>query len=80
MATGKLLSGRKHPQLKLSERNIEEAFIHRLTLIREHIKAISQAMREIAAMPDPVGRVLMATTRSNNLHIRRVATPLVLSA
>jgi len=74
--TQELLAANQMDVDGIAERNIEEAFIDRLTLTRERIAAISQAMREIAAMPDPVGRVLMETTRPNNLHIRRVATPI----
>lgn len=52
------------------------AFIDRLTLTAERIEAMAQALRDIAALPDPVGRELMSTARPNGLHIRRVATPI----
>jgi len=52
------------------------AFIDRLTLTAERIEAMAQALRDIAALPDPVGRELMSTVRPNGLHIRRVATPI----
>ena len=52
------------------------AFIDRLTLTPERIQAMAQAIRDIAALPDPVGRVLMDTERPNGLRIRRVATPI----
>jgi glutamate-5-semialdehyde dehydrogenase len=53
-----------------------DAFIDRLTLDPVRIDAIAAALEDIAALPDPVGRVLMETIRPNGLEIRRVATPL----
>ncbi len=52
------------------------AFIDRLTLTPERIASMAQALRDIASLPDPVGRVLMETRRPNGLHIRRIATPI----
>ena len=40
------------------------------------IEAIAQGLEEVAALPDPVGRVLATFTRPNGLTIERVATPL----
>lgn len=74
--TEELLAANKKDVQSIAERKITAAFVDRLTLTRERIEAICQVLREIAAMPDPVGRVLMETTRPNKLHIRRVATPI----
>jgi glutamate-5-semialdehyde dehydrogenase len=52
------------------------AFIDRLTLTPERIAAIAAAIRDIAALPDPVGGVIAAWDRPNGLHIERVRTPL----
>ncbi len=52
------------------------AFIDRLVLNPERLEAIAQAVESIAALPDPVGRVLARFERSNGLEIERVATPL----
>lgn len=52
------------------------AFIDRLTLTSERIRSIAQALRDIASLPDPVGRMLMENERPNGLRIRRVATPI----
>ena len=52
------------------------AFIDRLALDDERIAGIAKAVEEIAALPDPVGRVLHETTRPNGLHIARVASAL----
>ncbi|MEJ1160260.1 glutamate-5-semialdehyde dehydrogenase [Prosthecomicrobium sp. N25] len=52
------------------------SFVDRLTLTEARIEAIAKGVEEIAALPDPVGRVLAAWDRPNGLHIERVATPL----
>lgn len=53
-----------------------DAFIDRLVLNEERIAGIADALDQIAALPDPVGRVLHASERPNGLKIERVATPL----
>lgn len=52
------------------------AFIDRLLLNPARIEAIALAVEEIAALPDPVGRVMARIERPNGLVIERVATPL----
>ena len=52
------------------------AFIDRLTLDSLRLDGIAQAVESVAALPDPVGRVLAQFTRPNGLVIERVATPL----
>jgi glutamate-5-semialdehyde dehydrogenase len=52
------------------------AFIDRLILTPERLEAVADAVESIAALPDPVGRVLARFERPNGLTIERVATPL----
>ncbi len=52
------------------------AFIDRATLDRSRIGAIVTALEDVAALPDPVGRVQATFERPNGLRIERVATPL----
>lgn len=52
------------------------AFIDRLALDANRLEAIAQAVEDIAALPDPVGRVLARFERPNGLQIERVATPI----
>ncbi|MDX3928341.1 MAG: glutamate-5-semialdehyde dehydrogenase [Shinella sp.] len=58
------------------ESGVAVAFIDRLTLAPERIEAIASAIREIAALDDPVGDVIAEWDRPNGLHIERVRTPL----
>jgi len=58
------------------EAGLSGSFMDRLRLTPERIAAISQGIREIAALADPVGTVIVAWDRPNGLHIERVRTPL----
>lgn len=53
-----------------------EAYIDRLALDAARVNAIADGVAAIAALPDPVGRVLATFERPNGLVIQRVATPL----
>lgn len=52
------------------------SFIDRLMLNPERIQSMVHAIKGIAALPDPVGRILMDTERPNGLRIRRITTPI----
>jgi glutamate-5-semialdehyde dehydrogenase len=55
---------------------LSDAFRDRLALTPARVEAMARAVEEVAALPDPVGRVLAEWTRPNGLLIRRVAQPL----
>jgi glutamate-5-semialdehyde dehydrogenase len=52
------------------------AFRDRLTLTPARVEAMAAGLDDIAALPDPVGRVLSEWTRPNGLRIQRIAQPL----
>ena len=56
--------------------NLPAAKIDRLTLTKERIFDIANAVKNIALLPDPVGKITYDVKRKNNLHIRRISTPL----
>ncbi|MGK7870046.1 glutamate-5-semialdehyde dehydrogenase [Falsiroseomonas sp. E2-1-a20] len=56
--------------------DLTAAFRDRLALTPARVEAMARAVEEVAALPDPVGRVLSEWTRPNGLVIRRVAQPL----
>lgn len=60
----------------MKENGVAASFLDRGTLDPTRVEEIAGALEEIAALPDPVGRVLAAWTRPNGLAIERVATPL----
>ncbi|MFM7304546.1 MAG: glutamate-5-semialdehyde dehydrogenase, partial [Alphaproteobacteria bacterium] len=52
------------------------AFRDRLLLNAARIEAMAKGLEEVAALPDPVGRVLAEWQRPNGLRLQRVAQPL----
>ncbi len=55
---------------------LSPAFVDRLTLNPARVEAMARGLEEVAALPDPVGRVLAEWQRPNGLVMRRVAQPL----
>ncbi|MGE5398049.1 MAG: glutamate-5-semialdehyde dehydrogenase [Chitinophagales bacterium] len=58
------------------EQGLSSALLERLTLNKGRIKDMAQGIREIAALPDPVGQVLGMTRRPNGLEVGRIRTPI----
>ncbi|MEN6348553.1 MAG: glutamate-5-semialdehyde dehydrogenase [Syntrophomonas sp.] len=52
------------------------ALLERLSLNETRIKDMAQGLREIAALPDPVGEVLGMWRRPNGLEVGRIRTPI----
>ena len=52
------------------------AFIDRLALDETRLAGVADAVESVAALADPVGRVLASWTQPNGLFFERVATPL----
>lgn len=55
---------------------LSSAFRDRLLLNAARIEAMAKGLEEVAALPDPVGRVLAEWKRPNGLRMQRVAQPL----
>lgn len=53
----------------------DAAIIDRLTLDEPRLRAIAAAVRDVAALPDPVGEVVRGFTRPNGLEIKQVRVP-----
>jgi glutamate-5-semialdehyde dehydrogenase len=63
--------------LELAEkRGLTSAMIDRLTLDDETIHSMAEGLREIAALPDPVGAVTRMWKRPNGLSVGRMRIPL----
>ena len=56
--------------------NISEVMIDRLRLTRERIHAMAEGIREVTALPSPLGRVLRRVVRPNGLVIDKVSVPM----
>lgn len=55
---------------------LSKALLERLTLDRGRIEAMARSVRDIVALPDPVGSGNLITRRPNGLRIQRVRVPL----
>jgi glutamate-5-semialdehyde dehydrogenase len=58
------------------EADIGEALLDRLRLDEGRVRAIARAVRQIAALPDPVGEVIDGHRLPNGLDVRKVRVPL----
>ncbi|KOU40480.1 glutamate-5-semialdehyde dehydrogenase [Streptomyces sp. WM6378] len=61
---------------KAREAGTSETVIDRLTLNPERIRAIASDVRDVAALPDPVGEVVRGSTLPNGIDLRQIRVPL----
>jgi glutamate-5-semialdehyde dehydrogenase len=77
-----LLEKRRDEVLAANEQDLtaaqglSAAVVDRLRLTPARIAAAAKGLREVAALPDPVGQVREARTRPNGLEVRKVGVPL----
>ena len=57
------------------EMDLSQAMIDRLLLDEQRV-GMAQGLREVAELPDPVGRVLVETDRPSGLKLKKVACPI----
>ncbi|MCI5572752.1 MAG: aldehyde dehydrogenase family protein, partial [Faecalibacterium prausnitzii] len=62
--------------MEAAKGHITNVMLDRLALTPERIHAMAQGIREVAALPDPVGRVLDRVERPNGLVIEKTAVPM----
>jgi len=74
--TGALLEVNRADVERARSRGVSRAFLDRLTLTEARVEEMAQGLREIAALPDPVGTVAESWRRPNGLEITRVRVPL----
>lgn len=55
---------------------ISSVMLDRLALSESRIRAMAEGIREVAALPDPVGRVRSTVQRQNGMVIRKVGVPM----
>ncbi len=59
-----------------AEGTISPVMIDRLTLTPQRIADMAKGIREVAALPDPVGRIIRTHTLPNGLVINKMSVPL----
>ncbi|MFE9250325.1 glutamate-5-semialdehyde dehydrogenase [Streptomyces sp. NPDC007088] len=58
------------------EKGTAESVVDRLSLTPERVRAIASDVREVIALPDPVGEVVRGSTLPNGIDLRQVRVPL----
>jgi glutamate-5-semialdehyde dehydrogenase len=75
-ATGQILEENKKDLTYAIEKGISDALIDRLALDEKRVMAMAKGLRDVIALPDPVGEVISMSRRPNGLQIGRVRVPL----
>ena len=55
---------------------LTSAMLDRLKLDDKRIAGMAKGLRDVAALPDPVGRILDERVRPNGLKLRKISTPI----
>lgn len=62
--------------IERSRSTMSDVMIDRLMLSEERIRAMANGVRDVAALPDPVGEIIESFTRPDGLKISKVRVPL----
>ena len=74
--SAKIIAANRIDMATAGERGQSDAKLDRLALDENRVEAMAQGLESIAALPDPIGRVLAEWQRPNGLRIQRVSVPL----
>jgi glutamate-5-semialdehyde dehydrogenase len=74
--TGAILEANAADVAREEAAGMAPALLDRLRLTADRIEAMAGGLRQVAALPDPVGEVSEGWTRPNGLRINRVRVPL----
>src|SRR5487761_2589475 len=59
-----------------AQHGLSAAMLDRLQLDDKRIAGMARGLREVAALPDPVGRILDERIRPNGLKLQKISTPI----
>lgn len=59
-----------------AESGLSSAMLDRLKLDDKRIAGMAKGLRDVAALPDPVGRILDERVRPNGLRLQKISTPI----
>ena len=62
--------------MKNSQNKLSASLLDRLKLTEQRIKSLAAAVREVAQLTDPTGRILEEKTLPNGLQLQKVSVPL----
>ena len=75
-ATADVLDANARDLAAAADLGLTAAQVDRLKLTPPGIRGIADALRAVAALPDPIGRILDSSVRPNGLRVAKVAVPL----
>lgn len=71
-----VLAANAQDMAQAAAKGVQGAMLDRLRLDAARVAGIANALREVAALPDPVGQVTRREKRPNGLEVERVRIPL----
>lgn len=71
-----IISKNNQDIFEAKKNNLSPALMDRLLLTGDRVKAMSDAIREIAALKEPVGRILDGWVTQDGLNIQKVSIPI----
>ena len=74
--TKKILAANKADVEAAKAKGVKAALLDRLALDQKKIQTMAKELREVSALPDPIGTILSSWTRPNGLIISQVRVPL----
>ncbi|WP_313214668.1 glutamate-5-semialdehyde dehydrogenase [Stenotrophomonas acidaminiphila] len=73
---GAILAANERDLQAARDKGVGAAMLDRLALDRQRLAGVANALREVAALPDPVGQVTRDDTRPNGIRVQKVRVPL----
>jgi glutamate-5-semialdehyde dehydrogenase len=74
-ATGAVLEANARDIAAGRAAGMAESLVDRLSLTADRVAAMAEGLRDVAALPDPVGEVVRGYNRPNGLEIRQIRVP-----
>jgi glutamate-5-semialdehyde dehydrogenase len=74
--TALILAGNAKDMAAGREKQLADAMLDRLLLTEDRIKTLANAVRYIAALPDPVGQIRQMAPRPNGIQVGKMRIPL----
>ena len=75
-ATDRIVTANAGDVARAVANGTDPAIVDRLTLTPDRLRAITDAVRDVAGLPDPVGEVVRGYTLPNGLTVRQLRVPL----
>jgi len=74
-ATDEIVTANAEDLARGGDEGLSAGLLDRLRLDVGRVRALADAVRDVAALPDPVGRVLDERTLANGVHLQKVSVP-----